>query len=142
MWQYLRRDCDVQPHLKKLCYAQFVKRYESVGKIDEDFDFKPIKINKQFDDTGAAIWQEHIITYDYDDVDPATELPKFIGISDLKPGELPFMRRRSPQVLRYHKFNREKNPHEYFFSELQLYHPHFNSKLFSLEKERKNFWGP
>ena len=52
------------------------------------------------------------------------------------------MKRRSPQVLRYHKFNKEKNPHEFYYSELQLYHPHgLISDLhnFDLEREREDF---
>ena len=52
-----------------------------------------------------------IITADYDESDTDFGLPQFIAITDLKPGELPFMRLRSAQVLRYHKFNRLKNQH-------------------------------
>ena len=47
--------------------------------------------------------------------------PKLIEIQDLRPGEPRFMRRRSRQVVRYHKINRTKHPHEYYYSELQLY---------------------
>ena len=57
---------------------------------------------------------------DYDKKEEAIELPEYILISDLKPGELPFMKLRKPQVLRYHKFKRNQNPHEFYYSELQL----------------------
>ena len=137
--KYFRRDCKTQPHLRRLCYAQFVKRYQSVGKIDDDFNFSPVKVKKMYDENGSPIFENHIIAGDYDELDYAIELPKFITITDLKPGELPFMRLRSPQVLRYHKFNREKNPHEYFFSELQLYLPHANGSKCNLMKEREDY---
>ena len=84
----------------------------------------------------------HIITPNYDEEDKAIELPQFIRICELKPGELPFMKRRSPQVLRYHKFNKENSPHEYYYSELQLYHPHGHiteQKNFDLQKEKDSF---
>ena len=48
------------------------------------------------------------------------------------------MKLRSPQVLRYHKFNREKNPHEYYYSELQLYSPHTNKPSTGLNKEKES----
>ena len=51
------------------------------------------------------------------------ELPKFIKLINLKPGEPPFMKLRSPYVVRFYKINRSKNPHEYIYSELQLYKP-------------------
>ena len=97
---------------------------------------------KQFDGEGNQLFENHIITPNYDDDNIAIELPRYIRICDLKPGELPFMKRRSPQVLRYHKFNKEKNPHEYYFSELQLYHPHglFSEQENSdLQREREDF---
>ena len=46
------------------------------------------------------------------------------------------MKLREPQVLRYHKFNKEKNPHEFYFSQLQLYHPHTISLKTGLHQER------
>ena len=122
--KYLRRDCKIQPHIKDLCYAQFVKRYYSVSKLDDKFDISSVKIKKSYDAEGRVNIDDHIISPEYDSLDEAIELPKFIMITNLKPGELPYMKRRKPQVLRYHKFNREKSPHEYFYSELQLYHPH------------------
>ena len=50
-------------------------------------------------------------------------LPKFIQLTNLKPGEPAFMRLRTPLVLRFHKINRSKDPHGYIFSQLQLYMP-------------------
>ena len=131
--KYLRRDCESQPQILKLCYAQFVKRYSAASKMNKKIDIGPKTVKKQFNHNGKPIFEDHIITSDYDNFDSATELPQFIIIKDLRPGELPFMKLRAPQVLRYHKFNREKDPHEYLFSELQLYQPHTN-----LIKEKDN----
>ena len=134
--KYLRRNCKIQPQLSKLCYAQFVKRYSSVGKMDDTFDVALSTVKKIYDHNGNAIFENHIVTHDYDDQDYAVELPKFIIITDLKPGELPYMKLRTPQVLRYHKFNREKTPHEYYYSELQLYFPHTNKPNANLLQEK------
>ena len=139
--KYLRRDIQLQPEIFHLSYAQFVKRYQAIGKVDEAFDFSIKKVRKTYDTHGDLQYENHIISNDYEKNDWAYELPAFIKIKNLKPGELPYMRCRSAQVLRYHKFNREKNLHEYYFSELQLYYPHCsssNSKL-NLDKEKNNF---
>ena len=46
------------------------------------------------------------------------------------------MQLRKPFVLRLHKFNKTKNPHEYYFSELQLYYPFTDeSHLFPEDSE-------
>ena len=37
-------------------------------------------------------------------------------------------------VLRYHKINKQKQPHEFYYSELQLYYPHSAER--SLEREK------
>ena len=42
--KYLRRNCELQPELKDLCYAQFVKRYSSTRKIPEKYEFKQVKV--------------------------------------------------------------------------------------------------
>ena len=139
--KYIKRDCQKQPHLLKLCYAQFVKKYYAVCKIDDDYDFSAQKVEIECDKFGKVMFENHIISVDYDESEQATELPLFICIQGLKPGELPYMRRRSVQVLRYHKFNREQSPHEFMYSELQLYMPHSSKKKFgpTLEKERDDF---
>ena len=79
------------------------------------------------------------ITNDYDETKYAFELPKFIKITNLRPGELPFMKLRSPQVLRYHKFDKEEEQQKYYFSELQLYLPHNNDPRMNLSAEKNDF---
>ena len=46
-------------------------------------------------------------------------LPKFIKLTNLKPGEPEYMKLRKPYIVRFHKKNRTKNPHEFAFSQLQ-----------------------
>ena len=140
--RYLRRDCISQPYLTKLSYSQFVKRYQASSTVKESYDFKAQIMIKQFDSDGRPLFENHIITQNYDKEETVIELPEYIRICGLKPGELPYMKKRSSQVLRYHKFNKEKNPHEFYFSELQLYYPHgliSDLKNFDLEREREDF---
>ena len=50
-------------------------------------------------------------------------LPKQIALNGpFYPGEPRFMRLRKPLVVRYHKFKRSTEPHDFLFSELELYH--------------------
>ena len=52
------------------------------------------------------------------------EIPKNIILKDPQPEKNPFMRKRTfPAALRFHKANRNNNPHKYFLSELMLYIP-------------------
>ena len=118
-----------------------MKKYYAVCKIDDDYDFSVQKVEIECDKFGKVMFENHIISVDYDESEQATELPLFICIQSLKPGELPYMRRRSVQVLRYHKFNREQSPYEFMYSELQLFMPHSSKEKFgpTLEKERDDF---
>ena len=138
--KYLRRDLAKQPHLANLCYAQFVKRYHAIGEVNERFNFSPVSVKKDTDSNGKIITnEEHILTHDYVLLitDEAFQLPKFIALTDLRPGELPFMKLNHTIALRFHKINRQKSPHEFKFSELQLYHPH--SLLNNLDNEKESF---
>jgi hypothetical protein len=47
------------------------------------------------------------------------------------------MRLRSPLVIRFHKYNINKDPHEYRVSTLQLYTPFKNEKELFLDDENK-----
>ena len=52
------------------------------------------------------------------------EIPKYFKLKEAFPKENPIMQKRSyPAALRFHKVNRENNPHKYFLSELMLYIP-------------------
>ena len=126
--KYLRRDCDAQPELRDLCYAQFVKRYSSARTIPKDYKFKLQKIPKTFDEDGKLILRDLIITKNIENDDEVFRLPSCIKLKDAQDNELSFIKLRAEAILRYHKFKKSKNLHEHLFSELQLYHPHTNNR--------------
>ena len=86
---------------------------------DEDFLSYPIREG----DDGWCITDEMnlIVTDDFENCKVRFTLPKFIKLNDPRPGEPKYMRKRSRQVVRMHKINQTKHPHEYYYSELQLY---------------------
>ena len=124
--KYLRRDCSLQPELKELCYAQFIKRYSSLRKIPKTHKFKSNKISKKIDSNGNILVDDIIITKNIDNEQEVFKLPQYIKLKDSQEKEPGFMRKRTKAVLRIHKFKKTKTLHEYLFSELQLYHPHTN----------------
>ena len=74
---------------------------------------------------------DFIITHDFEAKDMVHFLPKYVKIQDPLPGEPQFVKLRKCLVARLHKFNRIKNPHEFVYSELQLYYPfHDENMLF------------
>ena len=62
------------------------------------------------------------------------KLPQYLDLSEVFPGEPPFMRkRRAPAVLRFHNFKESTHPQEYFFSQALLYLP------FETEEKLENY---
>ena len=50
-------------------------------------------------------------------------MPKYVQLrGEFAPGELKCMKLRSPIVVRLHKFKQHSEPHEYLFSQLELYY--------------------
>ena len=61
-------------------------------------------------------------------------LKKYIKLKDPFPGEPPYMKkRRHPAVLRFHKFKKDLNPLDFFFSEALLYKPFSNESILDNE---------
>ena len=57
-------------------------------------------------------------------------LPSYICLEgNSKTSEHPWMKLRGPRVLRFHKFKKKTNPHEYYYAEMQKYFPFKNEKL-------------
>jgi exonuclease III len=140
--KYSRRDCHNNVDLKNLCYAQFVQRYvpsHTGPKQKEDTAVKKDVVVKRRNDEmlldesdrednqhqePQSSQSDELITHM--SCQPGVKklmLPKFIRLTNPLLGEPPFMKLRSPYVLRFHKLNKNKNPHEYMYSELQLYRP-------------------
>lgn len=140
--KYLRRDCELQPELKDLCYAQFVKRYSSARKIPTSYTFQSAKFAKTYDSSGQLIHKDVIVTKEMDENEDVYKLPTYIKLNSPQQDEPSYMKIRSEAALRFHKFKKDKNLHEHLFSELQLYHPHTNLKKhgckYNLEKEKSD----
>lgn len=96
------------------------------AKVEDAADFDSMTLTKG--DTGWDLTDEMnlIVTHDFAFLDKRIVLPKYIKLESLKPGEHRYIRKRSRQVIRLRKVNSIKHPHEYYYSELQLYHPFEN----------------
>ena len=124
--KFERRDKVINSALLELCYIQFAKRYSASHQEpkEEDLLSKIIqKCSNEVKDMKMIKDWDFIITYKFEVETQVMSLPKFIKIKNLKPGEPRYMRLRAARVVRLHKLSREKTPHEYYFSELQLYMP-------------------
>ena len=105
--------------MQKLTYSQFVKRYGHTKSppqkyVDDDEYFK--------NEIKEALTKTDIDNEDYffDGVIPKVgesekRLPKYFPAGDN------WLQLRRPLALRLHKFKRTTNPHEFYYSELQLY---------------------
>ena len=109
--------------LEYITLSQFAKRYVServsagekkaVNTVDKSADECP-ESNSIHEDFVINSSPEH-----------RTQLPNLIELQgDPLPGESKYLRlRRKPLVLRFHKFKKTTNPHEFFFAEMELYRP-------------------
>ena len=98
-------------------------KYVSSSKEPKGKDLQSIAFQRG--DEGFDITEEMdiIVIHDYDVNYQHYSLPNVIQLLDPKLGEPRFMRKRSRQVVRFHKFNRTKNPHEYHYAQLQMFSP-------------------
>ena len=120
--KYMRRDCSEYEEVSDISYMQFCKRYCATNtEPNNEKAFKPQDYTKTEGDNLSNL--DFIITHDFEKRKCLKKLPKYIKIKDLQPGELKYMKLRKSYVARLHKFNKTKNPHEFYYSELQLYKP-------------------
>ena len=67
---------------------------------------------------------QHIMCYNWGK-GRGPKLPNMFKLKDPYPGEPPFLKLRTqPAVLQIHKYNADKDPESYWFSEAILYLPH------------------
>ena len=90
--KYLRRDCKLQPELKDLCYAQFVKRYSSARKKPAKHCFKQKKVEKTYDKHGR-LDKDIIITKNIDDELEVFKLPNIIRLKKTQENEPAIMKK-------------------------------------------------
>ena len=113
--------------LQHITLVQWCKRYTPSGKKSDEHE------SDEEDETNSTLdcqtMNEHDSnTIDQDFVialDPSKRiaLPRIVELQGhFYQGEPKTMRLRRSCAVRYHKFKRETQPHEYYFSELELYH--------------------
>ena len=128
--KYMRRDFNDHQDVFDISYLQFAKKYTPTrtGPKDEEA-FKPkefVKVNGEIKEHSKL---DFIVTHNFNDDEKQVVkfLPKYIKINDVQPGEPGFMKLRSMMVARLHKLSQTKSPHEFYYSEIQLYRP-FNDE--------------
>ena len=116
--------------LKHMTMIQWYKRYTPMSSrfkekdcSDEENDEDDEEMNSSLissSNSMNSLEEDFIIA-----LDPAKRvaLPKFIHLKGpFYSGEPRVMKLRKPCAVRYHKFKKESQAHEYYFSELELYH--------------------
>jgi hypothetical protein len=123
MDKFERKDTSKNQYIGELAYIQFGMKYVSSNSKPKLSDFKSTILHE-----GMCGWEINdemnlIVTDDFQVRKERYTLPNFIELKDLRPGEPKFMRKRTRQVIRFHKINSTKHSHEYKYSQLQMYSP-------------------
>ena len=121
--------------LERIVSSHFAKMIRTGGKCNYKYGSNEIGPDK---DTCEHESEEDDIDYSDDEEDPynkfhfiiteddekGEEIPQYFKLKETLPNENPIMQKRMfPAALRFHKVNRNNNPHKYFLSELMLYIP-------------------
>ena len=118
--KYFRRPKE----LEAITLDQFSKRYFSEKKLaakSEDTKVANLESNEHISSDNNGIKLNFIISCIAEE---RMALPQLIHLEgESLPGESNFMRLRRPIALRYHKFKQTTEPHEFFFSEMELFRP-------------------
>ena len=128
--------------LKWMSLMQFSKRYKNARVTKSDLqkelettdDNQELSNEDESDEGPLPTELENTIENDFiihSDVKKRKPLPKRIALQgEFYPGEPRYMQLRRPLVVRYHKFRKSVESHDYLFSELELFH------VFPTENER------
>ena len=125
--KFERKDISQNEFIEDLSYTQFCMKYTPTNSEPRENDLKSETVQRP--ENGWTLSEDinFIVTHDFTERTELHSLPKMIQLREAQPGEPRFMRIRSRNVVRYHKFNKTKNPHEYYYAQLQMYSP-FNSE--------------
>ena len=134
--QFVKRYAPVRKVSKKYNVKQF---YIDIGKPDDYYDEKcnysveSDSLESEEEDEGDIGNFEKLEAINEDDIvfegrefdnENSTVLPPFIPLeTGSGTGEFKWMKKRSQKAIRFHKFNKTKDPHQWYFSELLLYLP-------------------
>ena len=125
--KYKRRD----DRLENICYSHYGRMIRSGGKQTHMENVHDKGIDEEYyddnEDTEEADNEEddpntkfHYIITEHDTLDE--EIPQYTKLKMQMPKENPIQCKRTyPAALRFHKTNRDNNPHKFFLSELMLY---------------------
>ena len=118
--------------LERICYTHFGKMIKSSGGLnsnedsnekgpDEEEHEDTDSDDEDSDEEDPEMKFHYVIT---EDDELSDEIPRFIKLKDPFPKENPIMQKRSrPAAVRFHKPNKDNNPHKYFLFELMHYIP-------------------
>ena len=126
--------------LDDLCFLQCARMFRPGWKVRKECDDEEEGNNDTEDEDECTESETDIITEDNkfnfimssNKNSKPRKLPNFFKLKTVNLGEPPFMiKRKFPAVARFHKYKESNNPHKFYFSELLLYHPHFDeSEIF------------
>ena len=109
-------------HLKNLSYSHFGKRYDPVKAPPKDYNFEKDMKKAVTEDTP----NEELILEPTDvSKEQMKRLPLYIPLVNPDfPDKTMWMKKRSPRCIRFHKYKKTTDRHQYFFSQMQLFLPH------------------
>ena len=119
--KFQRIDVTENDNIKRMTYLQFTMKYTSTNEAPKENDLNSTAYCANQKDWQLTEDLNLIVTHDFLAAKIHYSLPKYIKLVNLKPGEPKYMKKRSRCVARFHKINKIKFPHEYYFSQLQLY---------------------
>ena len=109
-----------------LSYSQFVKRYDRARTVPKAYQenkeeykkYLDIEVTEEMERAGDYIFDGNSEPH------RLISLPELIPVSDITdPDNIQWMKRRNPKVLRFHKFKERTEPHQHYYSEMQLFLP-------------------
>ena len=118
--------------LERIGYTHFGKMIKSCGGSDsnensnekghDEEEYEDTDSDDDESDEEDPEIKFHFIISEDDDL--GDEIPRFIKLKDPFPKENPMMQKRTrPAAVRFHKPNKDNNPHKYFLFELMHYIP-------------------
>ena len=132
--------------LEKISYSHYGRMIRSGGKsadienannIDEEYYEDSNDIEEFNDEDEDPNKKFHYIITEHDGY--GEEIPHFTKLKDPMPREHPIQCKRSfPAALRFHKPNKDNNPHKFFLSELMLY-IHFRDEESEFKPDDEEF---
>ena len=120
--------------LELMSYCQFVKMYESKGwhqmkKTNEEGEVEQVDFDDEDKPEEGELDDEDDFNYlvvGYAESE-RKQLPQQLTLDNLMPGEPKILHRRTfPRALRFFKKNHDQNPHNFYLTELMLFHPFRN----------------